>query len=357
MFARFKAWNQKRTEGLPALSLTTRLCELYYLLVLVLGLGFAAFTDINTFNYDLSLVTAIYQMVVAVRCIWLIERRSASARPFAIASTLLSLALAALDLFVFGAMNPAFVRLGAVGVNAMVVVEFIMPIAVIAYLMFSRRAKAELSVEMDKSPTGAEGQSWDQPFKQRIRTWEFWRDTVIYFIIFSILGHWAEMLFCRLIVAGVFMGGYDPTNAMLWDQWLFPFSAEGAAISLVVLLLHPFKEYMLKRTGGRVLPAVLASFCLNALVCTSIDFITGIGFNQHYEFWDYRDMPFNFMGQICLQNSLVYSIAATLIVWLLYPVMDKALRRMPRHFADGLFFGLVGFFLFVAVIHWVYIPV
>ena len=340
-------------EGLPSLSLPTRLCEAYYAVLFLLGVGFAALTDINTFRYDLSLFCAIYQMICAMRCIWLIELRSDAARPFAIATTLVSVLLAGIDFFCFGAAHPAFVRLGGFGANALFLVEFVCPLAVVGYFVLSKAVRAELSVPQDKTPTATEGHSWDVPFRQRVRTWEFWRDTVIYFVVFSILGHWAEILFCQLILAGVFMGGYDPTNAMLWDQWLFPFSAEGIAVSLVVLLLHPFKEWMLKRTSGNVGLSVLASFGLNALVCTNIDFWTGILFNQDYQLWDYRDMPFNFMGQVCLQNSMVYSVAATLIVWLVYPAMDKGMRRMPRHFADGLFFGLVGFYAFVAAFHFI----
>jgi uncharacterized membrane protein len=67
-------------------------------------------------------------------------------------------------------------------------------------------------------------------------------------------------------------------------------------------------------------------------------------------------MPFNFMGQVCLQNSMVYSIAATLIVWVVYPLMDRGLRRMPRSVTDGLFFGLVGFYAFEAALHFIAIP-
>ncbi|MBP3866220.1 MAG: putative ABC transporter permease, partial [Eggerthellaceae bacterium] len=170
---------------------------------------------------------------------------------------------------------------------------------------------------------------------------------------FSLLGHWAEMLFCRLIVAGVFMGDYDPSNAMLWSQWLFPFTAEGAAAVAIVVILHPAARWLLKKTGGRVLPAVVLSFLLNAAVCTGIDFTTGMVANQDYSLWDYRALPFNFMGQVCLQNSMVYSIAATLIVWVFYPLMDTALRRAPRGVANAIAFGLIGMYLFLAMLYFV----
>jgi uncharacterized membrane protein len=175
----------------------------------------------------------------------------------------------------------------------------------------------------------------------------------MYFIVFSFIGHWAEILFCRLILAGVFMGGYDPTNAMLWDQWLFPFSAEGTALAAIVVFLHPIALKLQNKFGKNSWKAILLSFVVNGIVCTSIDFGTGMVANQHYELWDYRDMPFNFMGQVCLQNSMVYTVAATLVVWLLYPAMDKGIRRLSKDAADGLFWALVGIYTFLALLHFI----
>ena len=91
-----------------------------------------------------------------------------------------------------------------------------------------------------------------------------------------------SMVRVLLLMAGVFMGDYDPTNAMLWSQWLFPFTAEGAAAVAIVVVLHPAAQWLLKKTGGRVWLAVLLSFLLNALVCTGIDFATGMIANQDY---------------------------------------------------------------------------
>ena len=112
------------------------------------------------------------------------------------------------------------------------------------------------------------GHGFDVPLKQRVRTWVFWRDLAIYFIVFSFMGHWAEMLFCYNIHLGVVMGDVDFSEKMLWHQWLFPYCAEGVAV-----------------------------------VCTTIDFTCGMICNQNYEVWDYRALPFNFMGQVCLHPS------------------------------------------------------
>lgn len=316
----------------------------------------ACFMDRDTFAYDVSMLRAIVFMAVNARCLWLVHTRSEHGRGFIMGGMAVLAVLTLVDIAVGGAYPEIRVRVGDLGVRALLTIEIVGFFSVLAYMAVSNKARAYFSVPFDPTPAFKGGHSWDKPLKERIRTWEFWRDTAIYFIVFSILGHWAEILFCRLILLGVFQGGYDPTNAMLWDQWLFPFSAEGIALAMVVLLLHPVKEMLLKRFNGRVLPALVCSFLINAFICTSIDFLTGMAVNQNYELWDYRDMPFNFMGQVCLQNSMVYSIAATFIVWWLYPVMDSWLRRLPKQVADGLFFVLLGMYAFLACLYFVVIP-
>jgi uncharacterized membrane protein len=118
-----------------------------------------------------------------------------------------------------------------------------------------------------------------------------------------------------------------------------------------VLVLFPLREWLVRRFGGRQLPALLVSFLANALVCTGIDLITGLTTNADYHLWDYRALPFNFVGQICLQNSLIYSVVATVMVWVVYPWMAEAVRRVPRNVMNGVFVGLVAAYAFLELIY------
>ena len=188
------------------------------------------------------------------------------------------------------------------------------------------------------------------------------RKLSLYYMVFSILGHWGEILFCLGIKHGIFMGGYDRSNAMLWDQWLFPFPAEGTAAVLIALFLYPIKEILVKLheehvAAGR-LPVILAtplafglSFVLNQIVCTSIDYLTGMVANRDFELWDYRDMPFNFQGQVCLQNSLFYTVVATAAVWGLFPPMENAIANASDTALDGTLVGLGSFFVFLELLY------
>ena len=180
----------------------------------------------------------------------------------------------------------------------------------------------------------------------------------LYFMTFSMLGHWVEMLFCTGIKYGIFKGGYDRENHMLWDQWLFPFPAEGTAAVLADLVLVPAKDAIQRAVATSAVPlplrlpaALAASFLVNQLACTSVDFATGMVANRNYELWDYRDMRFHFMGQVCLQNSLFYSTIATWGVWWLLPVLEKLMEKAGDTTLDGILVGMGSVFLFLELLY------
>ena len=334
-------------------SIGLRLCEAYFALAMAVTLVFGFLCPPSMFDYDMSMIRVLLLMAGGTCTLWLMSQNARSARTVGVLTALCCTALSIADHAAFGAYETLAAFIGPIATSAMMAVEYAGAVGVAGYLVFSPNAKRTLSEPPDYAPSAKRGHSWDIPLRQRIRTWEFWRDLLVYFVSFSLLGHWAEILFCQLIVAGVFMGDYDPTNAMLWDQWLFPFTAEGAAAVAIVVLLHPISRWLLKKTGNRIALAVLLSFFVNAAVCTGIDFTTGMLANQDYQLWDYRALPFNFMGQVCLQNSMVYSIAATLIVWVFYPLMDNAMRRAPRGIVNAVSFGLIGMYLFLAMLNFI----
>ena len=48
----------------------------------------------------------------------------------------------------------------------------------------------------------------------------------------------------------------------------------------------------------------LLQIALSAIYATLIEYCFGMIFNTDYHIWDYRNMPFNINGQICLLFSL-----------------------------------------------------
>lgn len=45
---------------------------------------------------------------------------------------------------------------------------------------------------------------------------------------------------------------------------------------------------------------------LGAAMITALELLTGLAVNRQYTVWDYRSMPFHFLGQICLPFSLFW---------------------------------------------------
>ena len=330
-----------------------RIVEVYFCAVIVTVLGYAIATPAGDFTYDITLVRIMVVMAAAARSLWLIERRADTARPFVVVSMSIVVVLSILDM-VFGGEYERIAK--AVGMPMLVaggILYFGGSLFIIGYFALSERAKDLFVHPLDPS---------DQPtldsrenIYPRAFTWPWVRNLGIYYCVFSIVGHWAEIGFCWLIVLGVVMGDYDFSHAQLWDWWLCPYPAEGLAVVMIVVLLFPAKEWLLKKFNGRMAPTLVASFLINMLVCAAIDFTTGITANADYQLWDFRGLPFNFMGQVLLQNTLIYSLAATFIVWVLYPLMAKALHRAPQSVVNGLFFGLIGFYVFLEVLYYVHI--
>lgn len=81
--------------------------------------------------------------------------------------------------------------------------------------------------------------------------------------------------------------------------------AGGLCFSMFSLVAERFR-------GIGLIPKAL----LCALGITVVEFAFGIVFNMLLDMnvWDYSDMPFNFMGQICLYFSFLWCVLAVLFL-------------------------------------------
>ena len=328
-----------------------RLVETYFAVAILTVLAWALLMPPGEFIYDITLVRVVLVMAAAARSVWLIEKRASTARPFIIVTMAIVIVISVLDIFIGGEYGRIIEAVGLPITVAGGILYFGASLFIIWYFAFAQRPKETFVIPLERStkPSAHKEDNYaSKPF-----TWPWVRNIVLYYCFFSIVGHWAEIGFCWLIVFGIVMGDYDFSHAQLWDWWLCPYPAEGIAVVLIAILLAPFKDWVLKKVGGRVLVALVISFLVNMFVCASIDFTTGITANANYELWDYRGLPFNFMGQVLLQNTLVYSLAATFIVWVVYPPLEKLLNRAPQHIVNGLFVGFVAAYVFLEVLYYV----
>ena len=149
---------------------------------------------------------------------WMFLNRYKIARPFVIGMSIVALVVPAIADMV----NHSF-SLGMFIVNGMFYL-FLIP-----YFLFSKRVKATLVNDL----SWRRGHREDEEFVIKRRGWPFVRNLGMYFVVFSVLGHWMEMAMCQLIIAGLVEGEYDPTNTMLWRDWLYPLQNSSAGYRTV----------------------------------------------------------------------------------------------------------------------------
>ena len=68
-----------------------------------------------------------------------------------------------------------------------------------------------------------------------------------------------------------------------------------------------------------------AQLLVFSVMITALELLTGLAVNQDFAIWDYRNMPYQYLGQICLNYSLLWipiSFLALLIYRFLAPKLE-----------------------------------
>ena len=90
------------------------------------------------------------------------------------------------------------------------------------------------------------------------------------------------------------------------------FLAGGSCFLLLGRLRQTTDRTVLRALGG-------------AGIITAVDLMAGLLFNRGHTVWDYRQLPFNYHGQICLVYSLLW-VPVSFGAMLLYRLLTKKLR-------------------------------
>lgn len=59
------------------------------------------------------------------------------------------------------------------------------------------------------------------------------------------------------------------------------------------------------------------------------------------------------MGQVCLQNSIGFGLAATIMTYVVYPLVKGAIAKLPKDGANILFVAIVIFFAILMVFYYI----
>ena len=280
-------------------------------------------TSRDAMVYNVTTMMDWVMIILEGVAFWMFINRYKIARPFVIAMAAIGLIVPAAVDVSMGTFNPfALVVNGA------------FYIFLIFYFIFSKRVKATLVNDFSKH----DGEYEKDDFVINRRGWPFYRNLIMYFILFSVIGHWMEMGMCQFIIMGLVQGEYDASNTLLWRDWLYPFPMEVAAVVIIALVLYPFSFRLKKKfTGKKRWLAYVISFFAGALLCTLIEFSMGLIVNADLQLWDYRDNFCNIMGQVCLQNTTAFGVVAAIITWWVYPLMERWIARVPRDIMNIVF--------------------
>jgi len=133
----------------------------------------------------------------------------------------------------------------------------------------------------------------------------------------------------------IFLGmlGLGVLRMKLWKNTML-FCTGGSAYVALELLWRGWSHgsmflaggscFLLLGKLGRVQPMLPlpARAVVGALIITSVELMAGLIANRDYSVWDYRNVPFNFHGQICLPFSLLW-LPVSLGAMVLYDTLDK----------------------------------
>ena len=160
----------------------------------------------------------------------------------------------------------------------------------------------------------------------------FWRDVLWYFLVFAYVGHFIEMgwaWFCHLV-----LGEDLKTNILALPYE--PYTIYGTGAVLMILLVRPVVR--------KIKDNLLVTFLVATVVCAILEYVTSVVLVWQYgrnPFWWYEDRAFNMGGHICLENSILFGLLATVFLKLIYPLTEKLLRRGKQVVINVVLVGLM----------------
>lgn len=160
--------------------------------------------------------------------------------------------------------------------------------------------------------------------------WAFWRNLAVYFCVFSVVGHWIEIVYCLFMRL---FDIYDPAS-LVWGDPFYPFMVYGIGSVVCTLLLDPLKEVVIRRRKT-IWGAALQFFLITTIACMLMELTMGFMLNQPNEFgiyplWDNSQLPLNILKQAWLVNDVMLGMLSILYIWGIYPMNEKILSKVPE---------------------------
>jgi len=139
------------------------------------------------------------------------------------------------------------------------------------------------------------------------------------FLFYSIIGHIVENFVYTKVDSGILYGYWTPIY--------------GIGVLLIILIFNLICKIWKKKW---MRPFWL--FLFSALIIGGIEFIGGMIIEKVFGrvFWDYSSQTFNIGRYTSLKMMLIWGIASLLIIYIINPIVQKILKKIPRTFSYSL---------------------
>ena len=143
-----------------------------------------------------------------------------------------------------------------------------------------------------------------------------WYHYAILFFIFCVIGWIYELIWFYAAGDGLVNRGF------LFGPYL-PIYGIG-----ILALYFCLRKLIKKET----LPSILAVFLVVMIIVTVVEFSGSVFLEKCFnlELWNYDDHPLNLQGRISLPNSVCLSCGAMIILYYIWPVLEKMIAKLKQ---------------------------
>lgn len=143
------------------------------------------------------------------------------------------------------------------------------------------------------------------------------------FFIYSIIGH---------IIESFVYGFYGGESGILYGFYT-PIYGIGC-----VIIIGTYNLFIKDIKINKYLKALFI-FLIGAVLLSIMEYIGGILIEKifHITFWDYSNLKFNIGKYTSLEMSVIWGICSLLLIYIVKPLFDKFINKIPLFFTVGLF--------------------
>jgi len=154
------------------------------------------------------------------------------------------------------------------------------------------------------------------------------------FIIYAFLGYICEVVYVYIITKKITNRGY------LYGP-VVPIYAFGALLIIIPLTEFEFSSFI---TDRWYLVALIGFFGTSLL-----EYLTSFIMEKifHMRWWDYSDKFLNINGRVCLRNSLMFMGLVLLVIYLINPFLNNAIKYVMDIHALAYILAAILFVVFV----------